>query len=1160
VADEWRNWLLEKDAKFVTIKTNPALGTQTLQRGWPKKWVDGQMAAVKTGADTYISGGDGTTPLAVASTITNPVADKGSGAQEVFSGTWALGNNALFPEEFAGLLQTLQLVAAIASLANLAARPYIVKTGDEILELFNIQTGTEDFLAITFAALNPASRATCEALTDAGLTSTFAPDGYSYAHRRWTDQEDGTAQFSILFRKVVWNAWEGNDKDSYDLIEYTEKDQYNEQRTKRWLSIQAADRNAALADLTDDANADTNFHVTDVSPQNRGNGAVDLVQVSIKSTPWSEHDKDSFHTLSYRNQGRDGEVRIKTWFQVKGVDQTTAVSYLNSNADTGFHVLGVEVANNRNTTITLTQRSISQITEVANTDNNLEGQDIIRAHALVSGTLDRKQSVYRHYSSTELAAISDAEPLDYTLVKTSPDIEEDSGLFSKIFFYEKVTWTAWSGNTYTSYDNIVYRNQGRDNEGRLKTWHGIAKDDLTEAVDYLKDDTNCDADFHVLEAKATDNGDGSLTLTQTSIKKVEEKADSDNNLAGTETLRPHDLQTGTMLRKQSVYEHFDATELAAISDTLPAGYTLVKTSPAIEDRGLFSKIFYYEQVAWKSWGHDSYAADITQYGNAGDDNEREVIRKTWVAIQNDDMDTAVLECRTGVGATAESGYVITGVNVDNGGNGSFSITQTQKKQVNAVDVVGTKLINPHALQEGVLAQTVTKYEGFTEANLPDPANKVPGTDADVISNEVQGPHGDGLFSRVIVEETVTWVDWSTNPEADETDYDNAGTDNEREVIRKTWHGIQKGDLSTAIAAARTGAVPATVEAGYRIISAGVKDNGNGSVTITQAQKRQVDNKDLDGEKYLNAHGLASGKVETISTLYEGFTAAGLASAVSGETTPSGYELVDFKDALAGDGSWGRLYLYEKVTWSKRWATDKVLVQESASGGFNAEQIHRAPGVSKTNSATDYGNITADAGYVLEMIQRLEKAHGEFELVRRQKYAGTGTTDDDAVIITLKASVANSTRKELLRVWWRRSATAKDTLIGVGGTAISNYVYDGTSYTHAKVTIRDHGDNAFSVFQHLVDFTDTLNVYWTKTWPEIRVHTQTKNNEKQILTYTKHVSREWTEQNAWDYIEGLQSGKTYVIEGSSRVIEEAPLLFRATCVTIDTSSGIGDWGP
>lgn len=147
-------------------------------------------------------------------------------------------------------------ITTIASLSGLT--PYATQD-DEILNLFGFETGRGESLAFVYANLSPASRSACDAFTDAALvtalveslltawvdaTATFALGdlrtdtgvdyicilGYSYtaggsapsadathwavwgdwsyAKRLFEGREDGTARFSVAFRRQTWDkAW-----------------------------------------------------------------------------------------------------------------------------------------------------------------------------------------------------------------------------------------------------------------------------------------------------------------------------------------------------------------------------------------------------------------------------------------------------------------------------------------------------------------------------------------------------------------------------------------------------------------------------------------------------------------------------------------------------------------------------------------------------------------------------------------------------------------------------------------------------------------------------------------------------------------------------------------------------------------------------------------
>jgi len=575
---------------------------------------------------------------------------------------------------------------------------------------------------------------------------------------------------------------------------------------------------------------------------------------------------------------------------------------------------------------------------------------------------------------------------------------EQNGTATFTVAFRQVSFNAWSGNTYSTYNTIDYTDKGRDGEQRSKTWELIKIADITTAVAYLSNDTNCDGGFHVLRVGVNNHRDGSCDLVQVSIAKVTEIASIDGNLTGQKILDVHGFHKGRLDAKESVYSNYSMSERASIVDPVPDGYKLVDKNPGIQGNGLYSMTFRYEAITYREWGKlfdgtASTDADTTEYENVGD--QRTGITKTWTAIRLAHLATAVAALKNGTtGYEAESGYIITGVTVSGGNDGSFGIAQRQKKQVNGIDVVGNKLISPHSIQEGEAETTTTRYEHFTEASLPAPTSKVPGTDAGVISNEVEGPNGDGLFSRIIIEQTVTWNAWSvtegettTYRDPDLTEYPNAGTD--REGIVKTWLGIDNGDLAEAIDDIRDGTIEA--EDGYTITEARVRPGEMGSIVLTQVQVKRVE-VDNTGASLIRPHAIREGLLSRVTTTYENFLEADLPAPTSKVPGTDTGVISNEPRGPDGNGLYSRVIVTETVTWPT-WAsvaTSPDLTDYSNQGSVKERKNRTWTAFRKEDRNTAVSALfNAEAGYIVAGINVGEGGNGSVRITQVQNKIVTG---------------------------------------------------------------------------------------------------------------------------------------------------------------------------
>ena len=304
---------------------------------------------------------------------------------------------------------------------------------------------------------------------------------------------------------------------------------------------------------------------------------------------------------------------------------------------------------------------------------------------------------------------------------------------------------------------------------------------------------------------------------------------------------------------------------------------------------------------------------------------------------------------------------------------------------------------------------------------------------------------DGTATFVIITEGHTWLAWGhDSSEEDKLDYDNAGTANERERITKTWVGIKFTDLADAIADIRIGTTTGA-ESGYIITSASVNDREDGSLTLVQTQKKQVDNVDAGNlsspqNDHVNPHGWDGGRIDTIETHYEHFTATGLATAISGEGVPTGYVEVKVTESIDGDGLYSRIYYYQlptftNVTDPEGEGADKVITNQRIVGYTNQDPQNEKFGVGSTVTDSSDGipiadlaevrdNQIADAGYAIQNVTVRDNKDGSGTLQRNQIKKRTKIQE----FVTGFTS-AQGTRAESQTVIWRDlSSTDADLIV------------------------------------------------------------------------------------------------------------------------------------
>ena len=369
------------------------------------------------------------------------------------------------------------------------------------------------------------------------------------------------------------------------------------------------------------------------------------------------------------------------------------------------------------------------------------------------------------------------------------------------------------------------------------------------------------------------------------------------------------------------------------------------------------------------------------------------------------------------------------------------------------------------IYQNLTPDSQAKCEGFSDADL---VAALPGAGWTYVDRKFEVQENN-TATFTIVFQKIAWNAWGHDSYAPDTiDYPNAGTKNEKEGQRKTWTGIQNSDLAVAIADCREGTnVPAP--SGYVITEAGVNDNQDGSITLFQTIKKQVDNKDLIDTRVLHAHGWQPGAVLTLTTSYEDFYQSSIDSATSGESTPSGYTLVGIQNRRGSNGLHSRYFLYELVTWEGDWANNKKRTVVLTPGKEGETVTDVAKGLPESGIDALFSTVAADTGYTILSKQLQEGAFGEQIVSRRQQKLNEGTTSADALIIFVQVNLGDQTPM-LRRQWYRRSEASKDTLTTVStGAATTSFTYNGTVYAHARWNVTDHHDGAYTVTQTLINY-------------------------------------------------------------------------------------------
>jgi len=190
------------------------LGTHVLIRHWSRSWDNHTQAAIDW-LDTYASADDGTSVMTAGIYVTDPKTRTGQ-TKDTHEGEFRHVKAYYSKPRDAdhGITQVLYGVYSPADIAALSALTGRYAYGRQALNLFGIEEGVGESASVTFRNLKPddTTRGVCEAFTGAELKATILAlyqttlTAWEYADHRWDDRtEPGTANFSVLFRKVTWD-------------------------------------------------------------------------------------------------------------------------------------------------------------------------------------------------------------------------------------------------------------------------------------------------------------------------------------------------------------------------------------------------------------------------------------------------------------------------------------------------------------------------------------------------------------------------------------------------------------------------------------------------------------------------------------------------------------------------------------------------------------------------------------------------------------------------------------------------------------------------------------------------------------------------------------------------------------------------------------------
>jgi hypothetical protein len=520
-------------------------------------------------------------------------------------------------------------------------------------------------------------------------------------------------------------------------------------------------------------------------------------------------------------------------------------------------------------------------------------------------------------------------------------------------------------------------------------------------------------------------------------------------------------------------------------------------------------------------------------------NAGEKIRRVWTNIDASVADTLVASAEAvgtaGIitnpqvdGQTYTGSYAVSNVSVsDPDANRAVTITQELVLVVALTSTISTltnqtpiktkknTILRRYALAEGEeddvayiypyinpTDASISAFFGYSDSDI----ETALGLGAGTYINRDFKDQEDGTGVAVIHAKTAVWTAWSTDPVHQILTYSQAGANNEREALTKEWFGVQKADVQTALDELRSGSEHVSATAGYIIVAAKGSDNGDGSVTLTQVQIKQLDDvktaDDRSDEQWIiNQHSF-SGMLGTMSQqtiIYENFTKSDIQDTNVANPTAYATGTNNVQSNVAkvmGSGLWQRIIIKQSVSWENTLPTEvqigsnnvpddgwTVIDQPNVLNDVIGQGLTEyARGIPIDDLDDKIAAIEPDAGHGLVSVSGYEASKGEGAYTKRQKVWHNHKPEGSVTKPMEIKHIASSGEQKALKhyVWFDvqhdqiADVYAEAATYGVIGDFVHKTRWrepqaDGSSHIHCQVWIPD--DNGESAY-------DNTDVWWT----------------------------------------------------------------------------------
>jgi len=326
---------------------------------------------------------------------------------------------------------------------------------------------------------------------------------------------------------------------------------------------------------------------------------------------------------------------------------------------------------------------------------------------------------------------------------------------------------------------------------------------------------------------------------------------------------------------------------------------------------------------------------------------------------------------------------------------------------------------------------------------------------------------------------------------------------------------------------------------------GVKiDDGSGIISrrltlqnnITNAAAlAALSNKELRINEILNLFGINTGEGDLWTFWVPNLNAAhrdtffGLSDASLVSAFAAGWTYADRKWQKEPNGTATAVLFFRKTAWSNNWAGLRVM-SERAGSGWGLNETRLSTGIPESGVAAAFTSAAtpsdADTRIVSSRSQ-VERANGERAVSSIEHKVSILTSEASADVTEVDAGLG-SARKRAVRVWRRRTETAKDTLITAStGKAVINFTWESINYVHSRHKVIDHPDGSYTIIQTGVQTTtkyiyfpnDDDGVLWVK---EQVIRTSGGVEQYATVLMARHQKFFTSAQNAANYADDSDS--------------------------------------